>query len=235
MQGFTRDRGILVHFDDTSLREFVFIDPPWLCALLRAAISGSSTQYTTQSSIYQHSVVEKQSLYSSLEFALRHFGQMTTHLAADRQNSSGVALVKLRLFRACLLNLLAKFELALRCLNKMVLLASLLPDEYLLRADYPGARVKLYLRYLQKSRNSIDEQPSGNSEVNLATVSTASMLQDARTRRKSSVVTPCASNLLSVPSPPASPKILVGKLKEVYIFVTSFRIFSVFNSRFLEA
>uniref|UniRef100_A0A915CTS6 Protein kinase domain-containing protein n=1 Tax=Ditylenchus dipsaci TaxID=166011 RepID=A0A915CTS6_9BILA len=271
MQGFTRDRGIVVHFDDTSLREFVFIDPPWLCALLRAAISGNSTQSTTQFSIHQHSIVDKQSLYSSLKFALRHFGQMTTHLTAGRQNSSGVALVKFRLFRACLLNLLAKFELALPCLNKMVLLASLLPDEYLLRADYPGARVKIHSKvdkwqiragpdfhtqtlYIDASvgttfnttpsttnnmvspirqylthkrlartlallnpsegRNSIDEQPSRNSEVDLAAGSTTSLLQDTRTRRKSSVVTPCITNLLSVPSPPASPKIHVENIKE---------------------
>ena len=47
-----------------------------------------------------------------------------------------------RFFRQCGMSLLQKFELALPCQNgKQVLLASLLPDEYLLRADYPGAKV----------------------------------------------------------------------------------------------
>lgn len=124
-----------------------------LCALLRAAVAGSSTKSTSLATMYQQSFVDRHSLYSSLKFALRQFGAMSQLVLAARgqsQGGSAAEKVKFRLFRACLLNLLSKFELALPCLNKMVVLPSLLPDEYLLRADYPGAKVRVSFSKLIK-------------------------------------------------------------------------------------
>lgn len=40
--------------------------------------------------------------------------------------------------KQCLLALLGRCEMALPCFKRMLLVSPLLPDEYLLRADYPG-------------------------------------------------------------------------------------------------
>lgn len=44
--------------------------------------------------------------------------------------------------KGCLLALLSRCEMALPCFKRMLLVSPLLPDEYLLRADYPGARIR---------------------------------------------------------------------------------------------
>lgn len=91
-------------------------------------------------SIYESSLIETQALYTKIKFAFRQF--VNTPLA-QTDVLGKILREKFRLFRVCLLNLFQKFELALPCLNKMCLLPSLLPDEYLMRADYPGAKVKV--------------------------------------------------------------------------------------------
>lgn len=91
------------------------------------------------SSIYESPLIETQALHATIKFAFRQFANL------GQQSDALVKILreKFRLFRVCLSSLLGKFELALPCLNKMYLLPSLLPDEYLLRADYPGAKVKV--------------------------------------------------------------------------------------------
>lgn len=136
--------GIIVYFDDTELREFVFIDPPWLCFLLKTILIDKDLRQRTSNSIapsiYESSLIETQALYTSIKFAFRQFANTPL---AQTDALAKILREKFRLFRVCLLSLLSKFELALPCLNKMCLLPSLLPDEYLLRADYPGAKVKV--------------------------------------------------------------------------------------------
>lgn len=153
-----------MYFDDTSLREFVFLDPPWLCTFLCVSLisgginvkngllnlkkrrSNVALKELTHYTPYESSLIELQQMYSTLKFALRQFGAVS-QLTFGGDVAAALA-IKFRFFQTCFLNLLSKFELSLPCMNKMLLLPSLLPDEYLLRADYPGAKVKVSTNFI---------------------------------------------------------------------------------------
>lgn len=46
---FLQENGVVVAFDDTQLRDFCFIDPPWLYTVLRAVFAGSAQKASTAS------------------------------------------------------------------------------------------------------------------------------------------------------------------------------------------
>ncbi|KAH7717085.1 LRK-1 protein [Aphelenchoides avenae] len=132
---FLHENGVLVHFDDTALRDYYFIDPPWLCSVLQSILACSDRRSSLGGgSMHEASFMPSSGLYSSLKSSIRRMQS-----AAQSASSSE----RQKVMRACMLNLLSKFEVALPCLNRMVVLHSLLPDEYILRADYPGAKVKV--------------------------------------------------------------------------------------------
>ncbi|CAD5212334.1 unnamed protein product [Bursaphelenchus xylophilus] len=129
---FLHENGVIVAFDDTQLRDYVFIDPPWLYTVLRMAFVAPSQKSTTSTASINPA---GNAILSTSEL----FHQLKANLAERRIKFS----MKSGLLRHCLLPLLAKFELALPYSPRQLLVSPLLPDEYLLRADYPGAKVKI--------------------------------------------------------------------------------------------
>uniref|UniRef100_A0A7E4VDA0 Non-specific serine/threonine protein kinase n=1 Tax=Panagrellus redivivus TaxID=6233 RepID=A0A7E4VDA0_PANRE len=123
---FLHDNGVIVHFDDTALSAFVFLDPPWLCSALASAVSSASSG---SASAHDHALTSVTEMTSVIKSFITH---ATT--AESSRNS---------LLKACMFRLLSRFEAALPCQNKLLLVPSALPDEYLLRADYPGTRIRL--------------------------------------------------------------------------------------------
>ncbi|KHJ98123.1 kinase domain protein [Oesophagostomum dentatum] len=113
---FLNDSGEIVHFEDASLRQLIFVDPLWLADYL-AAVVALRTPNKAAGIIYQ----------DALNPLLKQF----------RSLDSSAPL------RGALLDLLQKCELALPCLARRLIVPALLPDEYRLRADYHSASVKI--------------------------------------------------------------------------------------------
>uniref|UniRef100_A0A914H1N2 Non-specific serine/threonine protein kinase n=1 Tax=Globodera rostochiensis TaxID=31243 RepID=A0A914H1N2_GLORO len=155
---FLHENGVLCYYDDTFLRDFVFLNPPWLCAnlygiltfaaLRRGSFSSGTNASpfvtaTSLSQMHQNAVIESVELYNALKRALQqHLGLLLS--AGISRPSDLSSNFHFRLLRQCVMSLLRKFELALpfQC-GRMSLLASCLPDEYVLRADYPGSKVRV--------------------------------------------------------------------------------------------
>ncbi|KAI6181608.1 Non-specific serine/threonine protein kinase [Aphelenchoides besseyi] len=128
---FLHENGAIVTFDDTQLRDFCFIDPPWLYTVLRTILSQPQRSTTSLVSTAANSGT---TLISTTDL----FVQLKANLAQRRIKFS----LKHSQLRECLLSLLAKFEIALPSFTRTLLISPLLPDEYLLRADYPGAKIR---------------------------------------------------------------------------------------------
>lgn len=102
--------GVICYFDDTLLRDFVFLDPPWLCSLLRgilaytahhqrrpdssyagspniAAVGGFPSSPPLHSSqVHQNSIVESVELYTAMKQAIRqHLMVISLHNISSSQ------------------------------------------------------------------------------------------------------------------------------------------------------
>ncbi|KAJ1361787.1 hypothetical protein KIN20_021128 [Parelaphostrongylus tenuis] len=113
---FLHDSGEIVHFVDASLRELIFVDPLWLADYL-AAVVALRSPHKAAGILSQDALIPLSKQFRSTE--------------------AGPPL------RGALLDLLQKFELALPCVGRRLLVPALLPDEYQLRADYPAASVRI--------------------------------------------------------------------------------------------
>ncbi|KAI6202441.1 Protein kinase domain containing protein [Aphelenchoides besseyi] len=120
---FLHENGAIVTFDDTQLRDFCFIDPPWLYTVLRTILSQPQRSTTSLVSTAANSGT---TLISTTDL----FVQLKANLAQRR--------IKFSLKHSQL----PKFEIALPSFTRTLLISPLLPDEYLLRADYPGAKIR---------------------------------------------------------------------------------------------
>ncbi|CAB3410737.1 unnamed protein product [Caenorhabditis bovis] len=115
---FLHDCGEIVRFEDANLRDLVFIDPLWLAEFLTSIV------------------------------ALRSPSQPAGLLNMDaiapltRSFKSGAT----QMLKNQLLDVLHKFELALAIQPRQLLLPSLLPDEYQLRADFLFSAVKIKMK-----------------------------------------------------------------------------------------
>lgn len=104
-----------------------------------SAIAEVTSQNAAHPSTGPPPLIDSRQMFNILKQALRNFGSTAAQLTI-----SGATVPSLPVdvkFRLVLLNLLGKFELALPCLNRTLLMPPLLSDEYALRAGYPGARV----------------------------------------------------------------------------------------------
>ncbi|KAI6219497.1 Protein kinase domain containing protein [Aphelenchoides fujianensis] len=130
---FLHENGVLVMFDDTALRDFCFIDPPWLYTVLRTILS--QPQRSTASMVSTTTNAGATAIIPTADL----FVQLKNNLAQRRMKFS----LKHSQLRQCLPALLGKCETALPCFARTLLIPPLLPDEYLLRADYPGAKIRV--------------------------------------------------------------------------------------------
>lgn len=141
----------------------MFIDPQWLYTVLRTSFVASSKASTTSANIQPG-----QAILSNQEL----FQQLKNNLLDRRIKFS----FKKGLLRNCLLPLLSKYEAALPCLTRQLLIAPLLPDEYLLRADYPGAKIKIRSKF-----DKFKIKPTSNSSVISSSTDLSASRYSART------------------------------------------------------
>ncbi|KAL3092466.1 hypothetical protein niasHS_007675 [Heterodera schachtii] len=198
---FLHENGVICYYDDTFLRDFVFLDPTWLCANLFGILSfaalrrcsfgsagdaASSPPFVTVTSLsqmHQNSVIESVELYTALKRAVRHNLALLLSAGISRPSVEVSFNSHFHLFRQCVMNLLRKFELAMPFqYGRMSLLASCLPDEYVLRADYPGSKVlvrnkfdKLRIRWdaekeTAKERDFVPRKPTRPMTVKMSPI-----------------------------------------------------------------
>ncbi|VDK40314.1 unnamed protein product [Cylicostephanus goldi] len=133
---FLHDSGEIVHFEDASLRQLIFVDPLWLADYLAAVVALRSPHKAA-------GVLSQDAL--------------TPLLKQFRSLDSTVPL------RTALLHLLQKCELALPCLARCLVVPSLLPDEYRLRADYHASSVRITAKVvswvIRSPPESVTHQP----------------------------------------------------------------------------
>lgn len=108
--------GVLLHYDDATLKDMYFLDPQWLCDILAHVITIREINPFAKNGLMKTD--DLKILFKSSTFAPANI-------------------------RSYLLSLLQKFEVGLSWDNRTLLIPSLLPDEYQLRAGYPGCEVKV--------------------------------------------------------------------------------------------
>uniref|UniRef100_A0A915AF19 non-specific serine/threonine protein kinase n=1 Tax=Parascaris univalens TaxID=6257 RepID=A0A915AF19_PARUN len=113
---FLHENGVLLHYEDVTLRELYFLDPQWLCDILAHVITIREINPFARNGLMK--IDDLQILFKSLKLG-----------------SSAINL------RSHIISLLHKFEVALTWQSRSLLIPSLLPDEYQLRGGYPGSRV----------------------------------------------------------------------------------------------
>uniref|UniRef100_A0A0R3QZH9 non-specific serine/threonine protein kinase n=1 Tax=Brugia timori TaxID=42155 RepID=A0A0R3QZH9_9BILA len=113
---FLHENGVILHYEDVTLRELYFLDPQWLCDILAHVITIREINPFARNGLMK--IDDLQVLFKSLNL-----------------NNSAINL------RSHIISLLQKFEVALCWQSRSLLIPSLLPDEYQLRGGYPGSRV----------------------------------------------------------------------------------------------
>ncbi|KHJ44662.1 kinase domain protein [Trichuris suis] len=113
---FLHENGVMLHYDDVTLKDLYFLDPQWLCDILAHVITIREINPFAKGGVMR---------MDDLKILFK-----ATKLSASS-------------LRSYALNLLQKFEVALTWDNQTLLIPSLLPDEYQLRAGYPGCDVKV--------------------------------------------------------------------------------------------
>lgn len=124
---FLHENGMLLHYEDATLKDLYFLDPQWLCDVLAHVIT-----------IREINPFAKNGLMKTDDLKI---------LFKSSRFSPG----NIRLY---ILNLLQKFEVALTWDNRTLLIPCLLPDEYQLRGGYNDCEVKLPVKmkgYIKKT------------------------------------------------------------------------------------
>ncbi|KAL3998140.1 Ankyrin repeats (3 copies) family protein [Acanthocheilonema viteae] len=118
---FLHENGVMLHYEDVTLRELYFLDPQWLCDILAHVITIREINPFARNGLMK--MDDLQVLFKSLNL-----------------NNSAINL------RSHIISLLQKFEVALCWQSRSLLIPSLLPDEYQLRGGYPGSKVMVPTR-----------------------------------------------------------------------------------------
>uniref|UniRef100_A0A915PJA2 non-specific serine/threonine protein kinase n=1 Tax=Setaria digitata TaxID=48799 RepID=A0A915PJA2_9BILA len=118
---FLHENGVMLHYEDVTLRELYFLDPQWLCDILAHVITIREINPFARNGLMK--IDDLQVLFKSLNLS-----------------NSAINL------RSHIISLLQKFEVALCWQSRSLLIPSLLPDEYQLRGGYPGSRVMVPTR-----------------------------------------------------------------------------------------
>ncbi|XP_023236619.1 leucine-rich repeat serine/threonine-protein kinase 1-like [Centruroides sculpturatus] len=117
--GRTIHHGVLLHYEDATLKDLYFLDPQWLCDMLAHVVTIREINPFARNGIMK---IED----------LKHVFKSSQCAPTDAQNY--------------ILYLLNKFEVALTWDNRTLLIPSLLPTEEQLRAGFPGCEVRIPLR-----------------------------------------------------------------------------------------
>ncbi|XP_071041167.1 leucine-rich repeat serine/threonine-protein kinase 1 isoform X3 [Parasteatoda tepidariorum] len=116
---FLHENGILLHYEDATLKDLYFLDPQWLCDMLAHVVTIREINPFARNGIMK--IEDLKHVFKSSQFA-----------PSDAQTY--------------ILNLLNKFEVALTWDNRTIIIPSLLPSEEQLRAGFPGCDVRVPVR-----------------------------------------------------------------------------------------
>lgn len=99
---FLHDNGVILHYDDATLRDLYFVDPQWLCDMLAHVVTIREINPFARNGIMRMD-------------DLQHIFRGSQLVASKQQSSSYIV------------NLLNKFEVALTWDTRTLLIPSLLP------------------------------------------------------------------------------------------------------------
>ncbi|KAI1294731.1 Leucine-rich repeat serine/threonine-protein kinase 1 [Halotydeus destructor] len=140
---FLHENGVLLHYEDATLKDLYFLDPQWLCDILAHVVTIKEINPYAKNGIMQTD-------------DLKHLFKASSCAPVDT--------------KTYIMNLLNKFEVALTWDSRTLLIPSLLPTERSLVSGLPGCdvRVKIPVRSrgwtLRNSRASA--QSESTDEVN---------------------------------------------------------------------
>ncbi|CAG0916811.1 unnamed protein product [Notodromas monacha] len=117
---FLHENGVLLHYDDSTLKDLYFLDPQWLCDMLAHVVT-----------IREINPFAKNGLMKLNDLA---------HLFRSSQAALGTNPQRY------IVSLLNKFELGLTWDTRTLLIPSLLPSEVQIRAGIPGCEVRIPVR-----------------------------------------------------------------------------------------
>ncbi|KHN76855.1 Leucine-rich repeat serine/threonine-protein kinase 1 [Toxocara canis] len=135
---FLHENGVMLHYEDVTLRELYFLDPQWLCDVLAHVITIREINPFARNGLMK--IDDLQILFKSLK------------LGSSAMN-----------LRSHIISLLHKFEVALTWQSRSLLIPSLLPDEYQLRGGYPGSRVAVATKMTGWQLRSARESAATNA------------------------------------------------------------------------
>ena len=108
---FLHENGVLLHYEDATLRDLFFLDPQWLCDMLSHVVTIREINPFAKNGIMK------------LE-DLRHVFKSSHAITLNA--------------KSYVINLLNKFEVALTWDSRTLLIPSLLPTEQQMRSGIPG-------------------------------------------------------------------------------------------------
>ncbi|ELU16154.1 hypothetical protein CAPTEDRAFT_163864, partial [Capitella teleta] len=117
---FLHENGVLLHYDDVSLQDVYFLDPQWLCDILANVVSIREINSLARCGIMRA---------DDLKVLFKN--------AAFRPED----------IKTYIINLLAKFEVALMWDEQNLLIPSLLPTEQAAFSELPGTNVRIPVKY----------------------------------------------------------------------------------------
>ncbi|XP_076065875.1 leucine-rich repeat serine/threonine-protein kinase 1-like isoform X3 [Oratosquilla oratoria] len=116
---FLHENGVLLHYEDATLKDLYFLDPQWLCDMLAHVVTIREINPFARNGIMKLD-------------DLKHVFKSSTCAPVDA--------------KSYIVNLLNKFEVALTWDNRTLLIPSLLPTEEQLRSGLPGTDVRIPVR-----------------------------------------------------------------------------------------
>ncbi|XP_068220598.1 leucine-rich repeat serine/threonine-protein kinase 1 isoform X12 [Palaemon carinicauda] len=116
---FLHENGVMLHYEDATLKDLYFLDPQWLCDMLAHVVTIREINPFARNGIMKLD-------------DLKHVFKSSTCAPVDA--------------KSYIVNLLNKFEVALTWDNRTLLIPSLLPSEEQLRSGLPGMEVRIPVR-----------------------------------------------------------------------------------------
>ncbi|GAB6033061.1 hypothetical protein CHUAL_012677 [Chamberlinius hualienensis] len=116
---FLHENGVLLHYEDATLKDLYFLDPQWLCDVLAHVVTIREINPFAKSGVMR---------MDDLKLAFKS----SVFVSMDVKNY--------------IVNLLNKFEVALTWDNRTLLIPSLLPLEEQMRSGIPGCDVRIPVR-----------------------------------------------------------------------------------------
>lgn len=116
---FLHENGVLLHYEDATLKDLYFLDPQWLCDMLAHVVTIREINPFARNGVMKMD-------------DLKHTFKSSQCAPSDAKHY--------------IVNLLNKFEVALTWDNRTLLIPSLLPTEEQMRSGLPGCDVRIPVR-----------------------------------------------------------------------------------------